>query len=48
MAEKPHTLEEHASTIDDSLCIDRNKPLDTPRNRPVLLGHAADPIHALF
>jgi hypothetical protein len=36
IAEKPHTPEEYASTIYDSLGIDRNKPLYTPGNRPVL------------
>ncbi|MCH7988844.1 MAG: DUF1501 domain-containing protein [Planctomycetes bacterium] len=48
VADKPHTPEEYASTIYDSLGIDRDKPLYTPSKRPVLFGHAAEPIGELF
>lgn len=40
----PHTPEEYASTIYEKLGIDRSKPLYTAANRPVLFGHAGEPI----
>ena len=40
----PHTPEEYASTIYEKLGIDRSKPLYTATNRPVLFGHAGEPI----
>jgi len=48
VADKPHTPEEYASTIYESLGINLDKPLYTPSNRPVLFGHAGEPIRELF
>lgn len=44
----PHTPEEYASTIYEKLGIDRSKPLYTAADRPVLFGHAAEPIAAVL
>ncbi len=42
-----HTPEEYAATVYEKLGIDRTKPLYTSANRPVFLGHDAEPIAAL-
>ncbi len=42
--DSPHTPEEYASTIYEKLGIDRDQPLYTSTNRPVLFGHAGEPI----
>ncbi len=48
VAAEPHTPEEYASTIYEKLGIDRSQPLYTPNRRPVLFGHAGEPIRPLF
>jgi hypothetical protein len=42
--DSPHTPEDYASTIYEKLGIDRDMPLYTSTNRPVLFGHAGEPI----
>lgn len=42
--DSPHTPEDYASTIYEKLGIDRDQPLYTSTNRPVLFGHAGEPI----
>ncbi|TXT35992.1 MAG: hypothetical protein FD138_1143, partial [Planctomycetota bacterium] len=42
--DSPHTPEDYASTIYEKLGIDRDQPLYTSANRPVLFGHAGEPI----
>ena len=43
----PYTPEAYAATIYEKLGIDRSKPLYTSSNRPVFIGHEADPIAGL-
>jgi uncharacterized protein (DUF1501 family) len=40
----PHTPEAYAATVFEKLGIDRSKPLYTASDRPVFIGHEADPI----
>ena len=42
--DSPHTPEDYASTIYEKLGIDRDQPLYNSTNRPVLFGHAGEPI----
>jgi hypothetical protein len=44
----PYTPEAYAATVYEKLGIDRTKPLYTANDRPVFLGHDADPIPQLF
>lgn len=44
----PQTPESYAATIYEKLGIDRSKPLYTSSNRPVFIGHDAEPIVGLF
>ncbi|HEX3150628.1 MAG TPA: DUF1501 domain-containing protein [Gemmataceae bacterium] len=44
----PYTPEAYAATIYEKLGIDRSKPLYTASNRPVFIGHDADPMAQLF
>lgn len=48
VASDPFTPEAYAATIYEKLGIDRTKPLYTSNNRPVFLGHDADPIPQLL
>ena len=43
----PYTPEAYAASIYEKLGIDRSKPLYTSSNRPVFIGHEADPISGL-
>jgi hypothetical protein len=40
----PYTPEAYAATVYEKLGIDRSQPLYTSSNRPVFIGHDADPI----
>jgi hypothetical protein len=44
----PYTPEAYAATVYEKLGIDRAKPLYTANDRPVFIGHDADPISQLF
>lgn len=44
----PYTPEAYAATVYEKLGIDRSKPLYTSSNRPVFLGHDADPIRGVL
>ncbi len=44
----PYTPEAYAATVYEKLGIDRSKPLYTASNRPVFIGHDADPIPQLL
>jgi hypothetical protein len=44
----PQTPEAYAATVFEKLGIDRAKPLYTASDRPVFIGHDADPIAALM
>lgn len=44
----PQTPEAYAATVFEKLGIDRAKPLYTASDRPVFIGHDADPIPALM
>jgi len=44
----PQTPEAYAATVYEKLGIDRAKPLYTASNRPVFIGHDADPIAGLL
>ncbi len=44
----PFTPEAYAATVFEKLGIDRSKPLYTASNRPVFIGHEADPIPQLM
>ncbi len=46
--ESPHSPEDVAATIYDSLGIDLGKPLYTPDQRPIYLAHQGKPIKTLF
>ncbi len=48
MANDPYTPEAYGATVLEKLGIDRSKPLYTASNRPVFIGHEADPIPGLF
>lgn len=48
VATDPFTPEAYAATIYEKLGIDRTQPLYTSNNRPVFLGHDADPIPQLL
>jgi hypothetical protein len=48
VASDPQTPESYAATVYEKLGIDRSRPLTTSSNRPVFIGHDADPIPALF
>jgi Protein of unknown function (DUF1501) len=41
---EPFTPEAYAATVYEKLGLDRSKPLYTSSNRPVFIGHDADPI----
>ena len=47
-ATDPQTPESYAATVYEKLGIDRSRPLATSSNRPVFIGHDADPIAQLF
>jgi hypothetical protein len=44
----PYTPEAYAATVFEKLGIDRSKPLYTASDRPVFIGHDADPIGPLM
>ena len=44
----PQTPESYAATVYEKLGIDRSKPLYTSSNRPVFIGHDADPVAAVL
>ncbi|MBN9121246.1 MAG: DUF1501 domain-containing protein [Planctomycetes bacterium] len=44
----PYTPEAYAATVFEKLGIDRSKPLYTASDRPVFIGHDADPIAPLM
>ena len=43
-----YTIEDYAATIYEKLGIDRDEPIYTPADRPILLARAGQPIPALF
>ena len=45
---QPHVPEDYAAMIYEKLGINRNQPLYTATNRPVLFGHLGEPIPELF
>jgi hypothetical protein len=48
VANDPWTPEASAATVFEKLGIDRDKPLYTASDRPVFIGHEADPIAPLM
>ena len=48
VTDTPFTPESYAATVFEKLGIDRAKPLYTSSNRPVFIGHEADPIAPLM
>lgn len=48
VTDAPYTPEAYAATVFEKLGIDRSKPLYTASNRPVFIGHEADPIAPLM
>lgn len=45
---RPLTPNDYAATVYEKLGIDRTRPLYTPTNRPVFIGHSGEPIAELM